>query len=237
MIAVLRKVLHRIAGGRAKDVVSTDIDRIVTEKIPVLRQGKSTTTRDPNVLPNDLPVPVDDGRAKHLPGLRWPELALPGTDGREHDLSRLVGRTVVYAYPRTGVPGVPLLPGWDAIPGARGCTPQSCSFRNHFADLNARGVSHVFGLSTNDPAHQLEMATRLHLPFAVLSDEHLALVKALDLPTFTTSGFKLMSRLTMVIDNGIITHVFYPVFPPDRSAQDVVDWLDRVNVRRAQLKT
>jgi peroxiredoxin len=176
-------------------------------------------------LPKDLPVPQDDGAAKHLAGMGLPRLALAATDGKEVDLSRLKGRAVVYAYPRTGVPGKPLLDGWDAIPGARGCTPQSCGFRDHFDELRKAGADHLFGLSTQDSEYQRELAERLHLPFAILSDAGLKLTKALRLPTFEVEGMTLLKRLTLVIDDGRITHVFYPVFPPDKSAQEVIDWL------------
>jgi peroxiredoxin len=181
---------------------------------------------NPLQLPEDLPAPVDDGGARHLPGTRLPDIALPATDGGEVNLATLRGRTVVYAYPRTGVPGQPLPEGWDAMPGARGCTPQSCGFRDHFADLKAVGVSQLFGLSTQDTAYQKEAAERLHLPFAILSDERLKLAAALELPTFEVAGMTLLRRLTMIIDDGTITHVFYPVFPPDKSAEDVIAWLE-----------
>ena len=180
---------------------------------------------DPTVLPDDLPVPQDDGAARHLTGARLPDIALAATDGSSVNLSRLAGRTVVYIYPRTGVPGVDTLPGWDQIPGARGCTPQSCSFRDHFGELKRLGVAQLYGLSTQDTAYQQEAATRLHLPFAILSDEVLALTKALDLPTFVTSGMTLLKRMALVIDDGKITKVFYPVFPPDKNAQEVIAWL------------
>jgi peroxiredoxin len=180
---------------------------------------------DPTILPADLPRPLDDGGAAHLEGSMLPDLALAATDGGEVRLARLSGRSVVYAYPRTGRPGQALPEGWDAIPGARGCTPQSCAFRDHFAELREHGVAHVFGLSTQDGAYQREAAERLHLPFSLLSDEGLALTKAAGLPTFETSGMVLLKRLTMVVDDGRVTMVFYPVFPPDRSANEVLDWL------------
>lgn len=174
---------------------------------------------------SSLPQPVDDGAARHLMGMRLPRIALPATDGTEVDLSSLPGLIVVYAYPRTGRPGEPNPPGWDLIPGARGCTPQTCGFRDHFAELQSRGVRHVFGLSTQATGYQQEVAARLHLPFPLLSDESLRLTTALKLPTFQTSGMTLLKRLTLLIDDGQIEHVFYPVFPPDQNAGDVVAWL------------
>ena len=176
-------------------------------------------------LPADLPVPEDDGGAAHLPGSTVPDVALAATDGSRVSLAQLPGRSVVYAYPRTGEPGKPNPDGWDAIPGARGCTPQSCAFRDHFAELKGLGAQRLFGLSTQSTAYQTEMAERLHLPFPVLSDEDLALTRAARLPTFEADGMTLLRRLTLVLDDGRVTKVFYPVFPPDRSAQDVVDWL------------
>ena len=178
-------------------------------------------------LPTDLPVPVDDGAAGHLRGLRLPDVALLATDGSTVSLAKLRGRAVVYAYPRTGEPGQPsLTPDWDAIPGARGCTPQSCDFRDHHAALRERGVAHVHGLSTQTSAYQREAADRLQLPFTLLADPHRAFTLAARLPTFEAGGQTLLRRLTLVIDDGAVSHVFYPVFPPDRSAQQVVDWLD-----------
>ena len=174
-----------------------------------------------------IPAPLDDGATRHLVGAKLASVPLRATNGSMVDLSTLPGRTVVYAYPRTGKPGVENPPGWDMIPGARGCTPQSCSFRDHFAELKGLGVKNLFGLSTQDPAYQQEAAERLHLPFAILSDEHLALSRAMKLPTFQTSGMTLFKRFTLVIDDGVVKHVFYPVFPPDRSAADVVEWLSR----------
>jgi len=141
------------------------------------------------------------------------------------NLSKLKGRTVVYVYPRTGVPGVDPPPGWDQIPGARGCTPQSCGFRDHFADLKAFGVAQVFGLSTQDTGYQQEVADRLHLPFPILSDAELNLATSLHLPMFMTSGMTLLARMALVIEDGKIVKVFYPVFPPDKSAEEVIAWL------------
>jgi peroxiredoxin len=172
-----------------------------------------------------IPAPPDDGATRHLVGARMPSVPLRGTQGETIDLSALRGRTVVYAYPRTGKPGIENPDGWDMIPGARGCTPQTCSFRDHFAELKGLGVDRLFGLSTQDPDYQREAAERLHLPFAILSDEHLTLTRAMNLPTFETSGMTLLKRFTLILDEGTIEHVFYPVFPPDRSAADVIDWL------------
>jgi peroxiredoxin len=172
-----------------------------------------------------IPKPTDDGAASHLVGIRITSIPLSATDGTIVDLSTLPGRVVVYAYPRTGIPGVENPAGWDLIPGARGCTPQSCAFRDHFAELKALGVNGLFGLSTQDTAYQREVAERLRLPFPILSDEHLRLTEALRLPTFQTSGMTLLKRLTLVIHDGKIEHVFYPVFPPDQNASDVIAWL------------
>ena len=185
-------------------------------------------TLDYSGLPTDLPAPLDDGAADHLRGMRLPDVALTATDGSTVSLARLEGRTVAYAYPRTGEPGQPsLTPDWDAIPGARGCTPQSCDFRDHHAALKDRGVAQVHGLSTQTSAYQREAANRLHLPFTLLADPHRAFAMAARLPTFEAGGQILMRRLTLVIDDGVVTHLFYPVFPPDKSAQQVLDWLDR----------
>ena len=185
-----------------------------------------TALHDPNILPADLPVPLDDGAARHLRGTPLPDLALPATDGTSVNLSKLEGRTVVYIYPRTGRPGQALPEGWDAIPGARGCTPQSCAFRDHFGELKALGVEHLFGLSTQDTDYQREAVARLHLPFPILSDEKLAFARALDLPTFVFEGVTLYKRVTLVLEAGRIAKVFYPVFPPDKSAEEVLAWLD-----------
>jgi peroxiredoxin len=182
-------------------------------------------THNPQFLPPNIPAPHDDGAAKHLPGAKLPDLALPATTGAAVNLAKLKGRTVVYIYPRTGVPGVDLPPGWNDIPGARGCTPQSCGFRDHFGELKRLGVAQLYGLSTQDTAYQQEAATRLHLPFAILSDEAFALTKALKLPTFTTTGMTLLKRMALVIDDGVISKAFYPVFPPNKNAEEVIAWL------------
>ena len=184
-----------------------------------------TIPYDPTVLPSELPVPQDDGATRHLAGMKLPGLPLAGTDGSTVDLSSLRGRTIVYVYPRTGRPNVSMPEGWDAIPGARGCTPQSCSFRDHFAELKQLGVARVFGLSTQESDYQREVVERLHLPFPVLSDAAMALTRALNLPTFTAAGMTLLRRMVFVIDDGVMTKVFYPVFPPDKSAEEVVSWL------------
>ncbi len=180
---------------------------------------------DPTFLPSDSPTPQDDGGARHLTRMKLPDLPLPATRGGAFNLSIIAGRTVLYIYPRTGVPGVELPPGWDDIPGARGCTPQSCGFRDHFAELKELGVDHVFGLSTQDTAYQREAAERLHLPFPILSDAELKFTRALNLPTFSTSGMTLLKRMALVVDDGVITKVLYPVFPPDKNATEVVAWL------------
>jgi peroxiredoxin len=180
---------------------------------------------DPTLLPSDLPVPQDDGAAHHLAGMSLPDLPLPATSGPAINLSKLKGRVVVYIYPRTGVPGVDAPEGWDDIPGARGCTPQSCGFRDHFAELRTLGVVGVFGLSTQSTDYQREAVQRLHLPFPILSDSALKLARTLNLPTFSVAGMTLLKRMALVIDNGAITKAFYPVFPPDKNAEEVIAWL------------
>jgi peroxiredoxin (alkyl hydroperoxide reductase subunit C) len=173
-----------------------------------------------------IPAPTDDGGAAHLPGLTIPPIGLRATDDTMVTLSALPGRIVVFAYPRTGEPGkIALVDDWDMIPGARGCTPQTCAFRDLFAELKAAGVAHVFGLSTQDNAYQTEMASRLHLPFPVLSDEKLELTHALRLPTMQVAGLTLIKRLALIVDDARITHVFYPVVPPDQNAAEVLAWL------------
>jgi peroxiredoxin len=188
------------------------------------------TPANPNLLEVDwskIPAPADDGGAKHLAGVQIPDVALPATDGTSVSLAQLAGRVIVFAYPRTGEPGKPsLVDGWDMIPGARGCTPQTCAFRDLHKVLIEAGAACVFGLSTQDTAYQRAAVERLHLPFPLLSDEKLALTKALRLPTMQAAGLTLIKRLAMVVDDGKITKVFYPVFPPDRNAADVLAWLE-----------
>jgi peroxiredoxin len=189
------------------------------------------STNQPNLMEVDwskIPAPVDDGGARHLAGMAVPDVPLAATDGNAVSLAKIPGRVVVFAYPRTGVPGQPsLVDDWDMIPGARGCTPQSCAFRDLHKVMIAAGASRVFGLSTQDGAYQKEAAERLHLPFPLLSDEKLALSKALRLPMMQVADMTLIKRLALVIDDGKITKVFYPVFPPDRNAGDVLAWLEQ----------
>ncbi len=187
------------------------------------------TPADYTGLPAALPAPVDDGACDHLLGLALPALRLPATRGGEAtgevDLGALPDATsVLFFYPMTGTPGTALPDGWDAIPGARGCTPQNCTFRDHHAAFRALGAG-VYGVSTQPTAYQAEMAARLHLPYPVLSDAGFALTEALRLPTFAAGGARLVRRLTLVVRAGTVVRVFYPVFPPDRSAEPVLDWL------------
>ena len=183
-------------------------------------------------LPQGLPVPRDDGACDHLPGVRLPPVSLPSTAGTAVDLSALPGEAVVYCYPMTGRPDRELPAGWDDIPGARGCTPQSCAYRDHHEKLRALGVR-VFGLGAQGTGYQREAKERLRLPFELLSDEDLAFAGALDLPTFEVEGMTLIKRLTLVVDGGRIEKVFYPVFPPQENAAEVAGWLSR-NVTRGR---
>jgi len=177
-------------------------------------------------LPADLPVPVDDGAARHLPGRRMPNLSLPSTDGAEAELSALgPGLTVLYVYPLSGRPGVDLPAGWDSIPGARGCTPEACGFRDHYGELQAAGADALFGLSSQSTDYQAEFAERIGLPFALLSDMRLELAQALDLPTFTAQQQRLYKRMTLVLRGSVIEHAFYPIFPPDKHAAEVLRWM------------
>jgi peroxiredoxin len=177
-------------------------------------------------LPEDLPVPVNDGKADHLRGMAMPSVVLAASDGREVALGALgEGLTVIYIYPMTGTPGVALPDNWDEIPGARGCTPESCAFRDHFAELREAGAAAVYGLSTQDLATQRELAERLELPYPVLADPEFRLGAALGLPSFEAGGATRYSRLTLIISAGRIEHVFYPIFPPTTHAAEVLDWL------------
>jgi peroxiredoxin len=190
---------------------------------------------DPTQLPADLPVPADDGAAAHLPGMAMPPVALPSTSGKPVRVNTVpagFGRLIIYAYPLTGLPGVPLPGGWDDIPGARGCTPESCGFRDHAAELAASGAA-VAGLSTQSTGYQREAADRLRLPFPLLSDAELILTRALKLPAFGIDlapdydggGHRtLLRRLTLVVSGGVIEKVFYPVFPPGQHAEEVLAW-------------
>ena len=175
-------------------------------------------------LPENLPLPTDDGACNHLPGLCLPSTALPATNGGKVELANLAGTTVLYCYPRTGRPDQELPPGWNDIPGARGCTPQSCAFRDHHLELQ-RLSARVFGISTQSTEYQQEAAQRLHLPFALLSDGELQFVSALRLPTFEVGEMTLIKRLTLILRDGRIAKVFYPVFPPDQNALQVINWL------------
>jgi peroxiredoxin/DNA-binding transcriptional MerR regulator len=188
-------------------------------------EGEDLMT-DYSNLPAGLPVPEDDGAAAHLPGTKVPQLELQATGGATIRLDALgTGRTVIYVYPLTGRPGTDLPDGWDSIPGARGCTPEACGFRDHYQDLLAAGAVAVFGLSSQDTDYQREVVERLHLPFQMLSDPARNLAAALDLPTFETSGLTLYKRLTMIIRDGLIEHLFYPIFPPNEHADQVLAWL------------
>jgi len=176
-------------------------------------------------LPADLPVPHDDGACRHLDGMPLPQLSLRSTTAEFVNLAELHGRTIVFCYPRTGEPNQPVPEGWDAIPGARGCTPQCRAFRDRHRDLIAAGTSNIYGLSTQNTDYQREAVERLSLPYPLLSDQELKLAHALDLPTFQFNSITLIKRLTMIVDNGRITRALYPVFPPDQSAEQTLDWL------------
>ncbi len=177
-----------------------------------------------NQLPTDLPVPKDDGACNHLVGMALPNVALLATDGSMVNLSQRSGRTVIYCYPMTGQPNVPLPEGWDQIPGARGCTPQSCAYRDHYQELQALNAN-VYGLSVQSTDYQREMATRLHLPFQVLSDEQYQFQQALNLPIFVAAGMTLLKRVTLISNDGYIEALNYPIFPSDSDPAWVLDYL------------
>lgn len=172
-----------------------------------------------------LPVPIDDGGADHLTGRMLPDVVLTATDGGHVPLASLSGRTVIYIYPLTGRPGSDLPAGWDRIPGARGCTPQSCAFRDYDSELRTAGIKYVYGLSVQDTAYQHEAAARLRLPFPLLSDCGFEFTRALNLPTFTVGKTRYLKRMTLVADDGRITKVFYPVFPPDQNPREILAWI------------
>jgi peroxiredoxin len=184
-------------------------------------------SQDLHSLPEDLPVPEDDGAGDHLLDAPIPPVVLPSTAGKEVDLgaaSAAGGHLVVYVYPQTGVPGRPVPDGWDRIPGARGCTPQSCAFRDSAAELAALGAS-VFGLSAQSLSEQSEFAEREQLPYPLLNDSGFQLSRELGLPTFEANGVEYYRRLTFIARTGRIVKVFYPVFPPQDNAGDVTAWL------------
>jgi peroxiredoxin/DNA-binding transcriptional MerR regulator len=206
--------------ARRRDALATHLEMAANRAMP------PSAATDLTCLPDGLPVPRDDGAATHLAGLRLPLVALPSTDGSTVRLDALgEGRTVLYVYPLTGRPGVDLPEGWDNIPGARGCTPEACGFRDHHDELCEAGAGRVYGLSSQSGDYQRELVDRLHLPFAMLSDPEFTVGGTLGLPTFVANGIPLYRRLTMIIDNGLVEHVFYPVFPPDSHAEQILDWL------------
>ncbi|WP_129114247.1 peroxiredoxin [Halegenticoccus tardaugens] len=177
-------------------------------------------------LPDDLPAPEDDGAADHLQGMEMPDVSLPATDGTTVNLQDLPPRTVIYVYPLTGRPDKDVIPeGWEDVPGARGCTPESRGFRSHYDELVDNGVGEVFGLSTQTTGYQREARDRLHLPFEMLSDAEWELASELELPAFTIQGDEYLKRLTLVVSDGRIEHVFYPIFPPDEHASEVLEWV------------
>ena len=183
-------------------------------------------THNPYVLPEGLPAPVDDGAVDHLPGVPIPDVVLPSTTGDVALADLAAERLVLYVYPQTGPPDHPIPPGWDELPGARGCTPQSCGFRDHAAELAAFGAR-VAGVSSQSPAEQQEFATRSGMPFPIISDEQFVLAATLSLPTFEFDGTRFYKRLALIAENRAVAKVFYPVFPPDRNAADVLEWLSR----------
>jgi peroxiredoxin len=193
--------------------------------VPPVYEEENLMTDHTN-LPTGLPVPEDDGASAHLPGTKVPHLELRGTGGTAVRLDAFgPGRTVIYVYPLTGRPGTDLPDGWDSIPGARGCTPEACGFRDHHQELLAAGANGVFGLSSQDTDYQREVVERLHLPFQMLSDPARNLARDLALPTFETGGLTLYKRLTLIIRDGVVEHVFYPIFPSGEHAEQVLAWL------------
>jgi peroxiredoxin/DNA-binding transcriptional MerR regulator len=217
---------------RAVDEMSQRIERLVRRRDVLAAHLEAAAGRaipGPEAAPvnrTTLVRPQDDGAAAHLVGRSLPALVLSATDGTTADLAALgAGRTVLYLYPLTGRPGVDLPDGWDTIPGARGCTPEACGFRDHHEELRAAGAARVFGLSSQSSGYQRELVDRLRLPFRMLSDPEFAVRDALELPTFEADGLILYRRLTMIVHEGVIEHVFCPVFPPDQHAGQVLAWL------------
>jgi len=198
-----------------------------------VKDRASEATHDPYVLPEGLPVPLDDGAADDLPGMRIPDVVLPSSMGDVALADLAAERLVLYVYPQTGPPDKPVPPGWDEIPGARGCTPQSCGFRDHAAELAAFGAR-VAGISSQSLAEQQEFARRTKMPFPIISDEQFVLAATLSLPTFEFHGARFYKRLALVAESGVVAKVFYPVFPPDRNAADVLDWLSRHRPQRVR---
>jgi len=172
-------------------------------------------------LPKDLPKPKDDGACDHLLGSKLPNIDLKTTDGNTVNFATVESRVVIYLYPMTGRPDVALPDGWDEIPGARGCTPQSCSFRDHHAELQELNTE-VYGLSTQTSEYQQEAAERLHLPFPLVSDRGLDFISSLSIPTMEVEGMVLSKRVTIIGEGGVIKKVFYPVFPPNENANQVL---------------
>ena len=213
--------MGRVAGRVLRRADPKDCFHTVKKRI---RKTSPRLPRNPFPLPPNLPAPVDDGAANHLVGTNLPDLLLPGTSDRPVNLYGLPAYSVLYVYPMTGRPGVPLPEGWDDIPGARGCTPQSCGFRDQHARLMEL-CDRVYGLSTQTTEYQREARERLQLPFDLLSDAELRLKKLLRLPTFKAGGMELYKRLTLILHEGQIEKVFYPVFPPDKNAGEVMEWL------------
>jgi len=191
-----------------------------------MKEEETAITHDPYVLPEGLPVPVDDGAAGHLPGMSIPDVVLPSSMGDVALADLAAGRLVLYVYPQTGPPDKPVPPGWDEVPGARGCTPQSCGFRDHAAELAAFGAR-VAGVSSQPLAEQEEFAARTKIPFPIISDEQFVLARELALPTFEFDGGRFYKRLALIAEKGVVVKVFYPVFPPDRNAVEVLGWLSR----------
>ncbi|MGW6500635.1 MerR family transcriptional regulator [Nonomuraea angiospora] len=224
-IAELTQRIEGLAARRTVLIAHLEEAAHRNSRVPPADEGEDLMT-DYASLPADLPVPEDDGAAAHLPGMKAPHLEFQGTDGATICLDALgAGRTVIYIYPLTGRPGTDLPDGWDSIPGARGCTPEACGFRDHHQDLLAAGAAGVFGLSSQDTDYQREVVERLHLPFQMLSDPARSLGQALDLPTFEAGGRTLYKRLTLILRDDAIEHVFYPIFPPNEHAAQVLAWL------------